>query len=179
MKKRKVLMIGLSSLLLLTSLSACKVSFKKNKQNEIDKVEEVEKPVEEGEIDLNSFYQWADVEDKFYKAEQEAREYEDVAYNFTKEEKDEYVVKIRDLLPDFMEGGTIYQVKDACELYKNALILMYTTTEGSSDLYYRLGLFVRAGILTIYGWEVNPDLDIESCMLDSLLLTEDILDIED
>lgn len=171
MKKRKVLMIGLSSLLLLTSLSACKVSFKKNKQNEIDKVEEVE-------IDLNSFYQWADVEDKFYKAEQEAREYEDVAYNFTKEEKDEYVVKIRDLLPDFMEGGTIYQVKDACELYKNALILMYTTTEGSSDLYYRLGLFVRAGILTIYGGEVNPDLDIESCMLDSLLLTEDILGIE-
>lgn len=175
MKKRKVLVMGLSSLLLVTSLTACKGSPVKNKQSE---VEEVVKPVEEGEIDLNSLFQWADVEDKFYKAEKEAEEMEDVAYNFTEDEKNEYVGKVMELLPDFMEGGSIYQVKDACELYKNALILMYTTTEGASDPYYRLGLFVRAGILGFYGGEVNPDLDLRTCMLDSLILAEDILGIE-
>lgn len=129
-----------------------------SKKENIGKIDEVNKPVPEGEIDLNSFFQWYDVKDKFEKSKQEAESIIASKNEFSTEEKNEYVNVIKNLIPQFLEGATIYQVKDACELYKSSLILSSTSSD-SKDPYFRIGMFSEAAILSMYGGYNDKEFD--------------------
>lgn len=145
----------LSIIVILCFISLAGCTSKKEKSG---KINEVIKPVPEGEIDLNSFFQWDDVKDKFEKSEQEAKDIIASKETFTDEEKNTYVEIINNLIPRFLEGATIYQVKDACELYKSSLILSSTSND-SKDPYFRIGMFSEAAILSMYGGYNDKEFD--------------------
>lgn len=131
------------------------------------------KPATEGETDLNSIYSWSDVQAKFEKAKDEAGDMYYEALEYSDEQKNELVGEIKDLLIEFQEGGTIYQIKDACTLYKDAIILANSSASDASSAYYQIGEFAQASILTIYGG-YGEEFDATTAIQDTLNLINNL-----
>ena len=133
----------------------------------------VVKPASDGEMDLNSIYSWSDVEAKFEKAKEEAGDVYYKVLEYSDEQKNELVGEMKDLLIEFQEGGTIYQIKDACTLYKDAIILANSSASDASNVYYQIGKFTQASILTIYGG-YGEEFDATTAIQDTLSLIDSL-----
>lgn len=118
--------------------------------NTVGSVDKAVKPAGEDGIDLNSLFQWDDVKSKFETASSEAADlyYETIGYDT--DQKNAVVAEIKELIPEFENGGTIYQIKDACTLYKDASLLIFTSSD-LTDTYRKMGEILSASILAYYG----------------------------
>lgn len=164
----------------LASLTACKLKSKDNVQSAATpeiispsaSTDSVVKPAEEGEMDLNSLYTWDDVALKFEKAKEEAGDLYYESQDYSPEQITNLLSEMKTLLEEFKEGGTIYQVKDACTLYKDAYVIANITSD-ETGVYRQIGEFAQASILTIYGG-YTEEFDAITGIEDTISLIESI-----
>lgn len=156
-------------LLTLTSLVACK----KKQTVEVGDTNTMEKPMSL-DYDINEIFNWSVVSDKFDEAKDEAYNLYDEAKEYNLQQVKDLCLKMFPLMCSFYENGrSIYTVDDACELYKDALLLTFIS-DGIDQNYKDIGIFTRDAIVALYGGYDDTEFMPLTALQDAIFKIEDL-----
>lgn len=111
-------------------------------------------PPKSGEANYESIVSYSEIKSRFdaRTSEVENQNFLTKIATYSTEDKNKLTKKIAENIAEFRDGGTIYELDEALDMYKNALILSHTSDNKDDDYHY-IGFQTYHSILQIYGAE--------------------------